>query len=205
MTWISPTGHNDPSSEWSYESRAFDERTSSSTYSKIPPLSWSGFLELTHDALDCDKIRFYALSEWHFEWIDVDIYYEGDWHHVHEGFFADRTWVEKNIPEGQKSVTAARIRFYNELENEVLRARLYEFDFWEVELPPPPPITKLLHVRHPALLTITHKRNGVIIDQKTNLSSLDDQYLTKQVGLDVEKGDYIEATTVAGILYKHLV
>jgi len=62
-----------------------------------------------------------------------------------------------------------------------------------------------LHVRHPAVKSFTQKRNGLTIRAEDNLSSLDDQYLTKQVGLDVEQGDEIEATTVAGILYKHLV
>ena len=74
---------------------------------------------------------------------------------------------------------------------------------WSLYIPPPPPITRLLHVRHPALLTVVHKRQGQIITAYDTLSSLDDEYLTKQVGLDVEKGDEIEATTVAGILYKY--
>ncbi|MBA7577278.1 hypothetical protein ES708_19125 [subsurface metagenome] len=62
-----------------------------------------------------------------------------------------------------------------------------------------------LYVRHPAIKSFNQKRNGIIIRAEGNLSSLDDHYLTKQVELDVEKGDEIEATTVAGILYKHLV
>jgi len=62
-----------------------------------------------------------------------------------------------------------------------------------------------LHVRHPAVKSFTQKRNGSIIRAEDNLSSLDGQYLTKQVGLDVEQGDELEATTVAGILYKYLV
>lgn len=62
-----------------------------------------------------------------------------------------------------------------------------------------------LHIRHPAIKSFTQKRNGIIVRAEDNLSSLDDQYLTKQVGLDVEGGDEIEATTVAGILYKFLL
>jgi hypothetical protein len=62
-----------------------------------------------------------------------------------------------------------------------------------------------LHVRHPAIKSFTQKRNGLIVRAEDNLSSLDDEYLTGQVGLDVEKGDTIEATTVAGISYRHLV
>jgi len=62
-----------------------------------------------------------------------------------------------------------------------------------------------LHVRHPALLTVVQKRQEQIVKAYDTLSSLDQEYLTGQVGLDVEKGDEIEATTVAGILYKHRV
>jgi hypothetical protein len=68
-----------------------------------------------------------------------------------------------------------------------------------------PLITRTLHVRHPALLTVVHRRGQLIIREYHDLSSLDEQYLTKQVGLDVAKGDEIEATTVAGISYRHLV
>ncbi|MBA7659671.1 hypothetical protein ES703_67658 [subsurface metagenome] len=68
-----------------------------------------------------------------------------------------------------------------------------------------PPVPGLLHVRHPAIKSFSQKRKGIIVRADDDLSSLDDQYLTKQVGLDVHPGDEIEATTVAGILYKHLV
>jgi len=63
----------------------------------------------------------------------------------------------------------------------------------------------LIHVRHPALLTVIHRRGELISNGYGNLSSLDDEYLTKQVGLDVEVGDSIEATTLPGITYKREV
>jgi len=56
-----------------------------------------------------------------------------------------------------------------------------------------------LHVRHPALLTVVQKRGELTVRGYDTLSSLDEEYLTKQVGLDVEEGDSIKATTVAGI------
>lgn len=63
----------------------------------------------------------------------------------------------------------------------------------------------LLHVRHPALMTVIHKRGGVIIGGYDTLSSLDYQYLTGQVGLDVVAGDFIEAITLPGIKYYYEV
>lgn len=76
---------------------------------------------------------------------------------------------------------------------------------WILPSPPPPIITRLLHVRHPALLTVVHKRGEVIIRGYDTLSSLDDEYLTGQVGLDVADGDVIEVTTLAGLAYRYQV
>lgn len=61
----------------------------------------------------------------------------------------------------------------------------------------------LLHVRHPALLKVVHKRGELTINGYDTLSSLDEEYLTKQVGLDVEVGDLIKATTLPGIDYAY--
>ncbi|MBA7551682.1 hypothetical protein ES705_44230 [subsurface metagenome] len=58
-----------------------------------------------------------------------------------------------------------------------------------------------LHVRHPALLAVVHKRGELTVREYDTLSSLDKEYLTGQVGLDVEAGDTIEATTLPGISY----
>lgn len=63
----------------------------------------------------------------------------------------------------------------------------------------------LVHVRHPALLTVVHKRGEATIHEYENLSSLDEEYLTKQVGIDVEAGDTIKATTVGGIEYNYTI
>lgn len=78
------------------------------------------------------------------------------------------------------------------------------FQEWEVvSIPASKEAT--LHVRHPGLLSVIQKRNGVTVKGYDTLSSLDGEYLTKQVGLDVEAGDTIEATTIAGISKSYLV
>lgn len=69
---------------------------------------------------------------------------------------------------------------------------------WFIIIPPPTLETRLLHVRHPALLTVSQKRGGILIKGYDTLSSLDEQYLTGQVGLDVQPGDEVEVTTIAG-------
>ncbi len=65
--------------------------------------------------------------------------------------------------------------------------------------------TAILHVRHPALLAVVHKRGELTVREYENLSSLDKEYLTGQVGLDVEAGDSIETTTLPGIDYRFKV
>jgi len=78
------------------------------------------------------------------------------------------------------------------------------FETWAV-VAGTPPVLGLIHVRHPALMSIVHKRGELTIKEYDTLSSLDDEYLTKQVGLDVEKGDVIKATTLPGLEYPYEV
>jgi len=76
-----------------------------------------------------------------------------------------------------------------------------EYGKYEVE----EKIAGLFHVRHPALLTVVHKRDSLVVSGYDTLSSLDGEYLTKQVGIDAHVGDSIEATTLPGIESFYLV
>lgn len=130
--WVSPTGFIDPGNMWRDETKAYDEDTDSPAINDIPTKQWSSYLELTHAALSCDKVQFWAYYDARYiTQISVDVYYDGAWHNIYEGSFADREWVEKTIPAGTKSVTAARVKFYNN-HTAVYNAFLFEFDFWEV-------------------------------------------------------------------------
>jgi len=79
------------------------------------------------------------------------------------------------------------------------------FEVWSADQAGPYLKKGILHVKHPALLTVVHKRGELIVSGYDTLSSLDDEYITGQVGLDVEAGDHIEATTLCGIKYTYLV
>ncbi len=59
----------------------------------------------------------------------------------------------------------------------------------------------LLHIRHPALLSGEHRRDGKLLEEWTNLSNLDEEYLTGQVGIDVSSGDELKFATIAGVEY----
>jgi len=129
MGWVSPTGHNDPNSKWSWEENAYDDNTSSLAGSTTSGYTWTAYLELTIEAINCSKIRYYANQYPTYGWdIDVDVYKDDEWVDVYQGSCAVGQWVEKSFNEG--SVTKARVRFYNTY-NQQASAHLYEFDFWK--------------------------------------------------------------------------
>lgn len=128
--WVIPTS----GSGWTYNYRARDNDLATWASNTVQPQTWSPFIYLTHAAIDCDKIRFYALRYSNsIDTIDIDVYYEDDWHHVYQGGYADRVYVEKSIPEGTKSVTQVRASIYNRSVDTAKSARIYEIHFWEVE------------------------------------------------------------------------
>lgn len=128
MAWISPTGHNDPFSDWSNEASAYDDNLATRAYST--GAGWTEFLELSHTGILCNKVRFYANTQYiGGRKITIQVYYQGSWHLVYEGSFTPLTWVEKELPSMQL-VTKAQVRLYHGQSG---YRRLHEFDFWEVE------------------------------------------------------------------------
>lgn len=123
MGWISPTGHNDPDGDWSYETRAYDDDLVKWAYE-----NGTGYLELTHAALLCDKVRFYTEGWYGTHTLDLDVYYGGAWHNIYSANPPEDQWVEVAIG-STESVTAARVKassssnvhLFNELDfNEVI-------------------------------------------------------------------------------------
>ena len=79
MSFINPTGHDDPSGVWSQETHAYDNirnYTENYAYASISPNSWSGFLVLTHSSFRCTGLRFWAYNDGSYL-IDIDTYYGG--------------------------------------------------------------------------------------------------------------------------------
>lgn len=113
-TWISPTGHIDASGNWLLPENAYDGNVSNAAMEVIATESWGDYLQLLINATNIDKIKFYA---YYFspgiDQVDIDVYYEGDWHDVYEGAYASQEWVEKDILAGVSLISKARVRFYN--------------------------------------------------------------------------------------------
>lgn len=126
--WVSPTGAS--GSGWTDTAKAYDDNTATDAYVKISGPAWSNYIELTHAALDCSVLRFWAWSTVgdNTIQIDLDVYYASAWHDVYEGAFSHLAWVEKELGDTY-TVTKARVRFYWNQAGDLEYARLYEFDF----------------------------------------------------------------------------
>ena len=129
--WQSPTGHNDPETQWTNPTNAYDNDEGTSAVDNIAATSWGDWLELTIAALNCNKVRFYATySGLGIDEIDLEVYYSGAWHGVYQGSYASNEWVEKALG-GIYSVTQARVKFHNAAAWAV-DTYFFEFDFNQV-------------------------------------------------------------------------
>jgi len=135
-TWTSPTSHIDADGKWSNEENVYDGDIATYSFNDILAASWGSYLILLINEESIDKVRFYAhYGALDVNIVDIDVYYDGDWHDVYEGDFSDKEWVEKDIPAGAQLVSKARIRFYNDSASRYLEG-VYEFQFDTAEVTP---------------------------------------------------------------------
>jgi hypothetical protein len=73
--WISPTGYLDPSSQWSTETKAYDDNTGSYA-SHLGAVGWRGFLQFNiSSAIYCDRVRVFSdFDTYYIDRISIDIY-----------------------------------------------------------------------------------------------------------------------------------
>ena len=141
MAWISPTGWNDIDDAWKKFSlitfdwtdppdNINDGNVVTGSGSMTSGESWSSFYGLTISEISCNSVRLYATKATFQGDVDLDVYYDGDWHHIYQGAYDDSDWVEK-VLDDTYVVTAARLRFYNNYGSS-WRLRLHEFEFFQV-------------------------------------------------------------------------
>ena len=134
--WVSPTSHIDPDSVWVYEESAYDGNISTYARVWIEANSWSGYLHLLINQVNIDTVKFYTTyNPVYVTKIDVDVYYEEDWHDVYEGAVATNVWVEKAVLAGTKLISKARVRLYNNAGSGAY-TQLNEFQFNTAEATP---------------------------------------------------------------------
>lgn len=133
-SWVSPTGFVD--GVWTDEPLAYDENTETYAYGAVPKGDWSGYIEFSIDAINCNKVRAWVnegiinVSNW-----EVDVYYSGAWNNI---FTGSEPLYEQYVefPIGStESVTGMRLRTYS-TKADSAGALVYEVDFDEVAAVP---------------------------------------------------------------------
>jgi|GEM_PF-2892204 len=131
MGWVSPTGFVDGGGTWASETLAYDEDTGTYAYEDIGAAGWGNYLELTHSAIDCDKVQIWSgRSTGNITDIEVDVYYDSAWHNIYSGPGTFDAWVEYPVGSTQ-SISALRARYYTDKKSR--QARIHEADFNEFE------------------------------------------------------------------------
>jgi len=158
MGWVSPDGFLDPSSGWTTEENAYDDNEG--TLANNVWSNWGDYLELTlSSSISCDKVQIYIAdvspsppyNRFNPD-IDIDVFWGGSYHNIFSGTVTKDTWVEKAIG-SIETVDKAQVK-----SNTVqYHTRLYEFDFWEVEVVPPTYIPKVIMVQCSPMA----KKNGI--------------------------------------------
>ncbi|MBA7567059.1 hypothetical protein ES708_08759 [subsurface metagenome] len=137
MGWVSPTAFSDPSAHWVNEPNIYDGSLATRcTGNTRVAYSWSDYLELTLAAINSDNARLYPRYTTARKW-EVDVYKDDAWVNVHSGDYGSlvaNNWNE--FPFTQGTVSKVRIRWQHNAVSDI-SCDLYEFEFWEVELPPP--------------------------------------------------------------------
>jgi len=136
MAWVSPTGHSDPDSGWTDETKAYDGNLA--TFAVSPGNQSDKYLVLTRSVLLCDKVRIFACWDEEGDEVDaenccVDVYYSGAWHNIFGGQYGEtitaNVWTEMEIGSTQ-TVTQARVKSGG--RPTVIDFRVKEFEFNEV-------------------------------------------------------------------------
>ena len=116
MGWMSPTGFVDGGGTWTDETLAYDEDTVTYATETIGAVGWGNYLELTHLAINCDKVQVWSSYQASIDLIEVDVYYGGAWHNIYSGAVTVGQYVEYAIG-SEQSVTAMRIRYHTTKAN----------------------------------------------------------------------------------------
>ena len=126
--YVSPTGN--VANSWSNPTNAYDENTGSYATRNTYTETWSSYLELTHAALQCSKVRIWHNSSLSFfTSVTVDVYYGGSWVNIYAGVFAIGAYTEYSVGSTQ-SITAMRVCYYNAALT-TKTASIAEADFYE--------------------------------------------------------------------------
>jgi len=209
LSWVSPTGFEDPAGEWIDEELAYDEDVESRARTVVDPKDWGDFLYLTHPGMSSDRLRIMVWIHSRISSIDLDVLRGGVWVNVYQGAIVggilDRVWVTKTFTEGV--VTKARMRFYNSDASNNYFAHVREFDFWDTVLASSTQARLVGAVRSP--YTVEARLVGAVSlpysVEARHVGSVRSPYIVKagNVGV-VEAGMYPALINPLGLHHGHL-
>ncbi|MFH1188873.1 MAG: type II secretion system protein [bacterium] len=130
--WVLPIGYQDPGSQWTTETLAYDNNTGTYATNTYGSAGLGQFIVFTlTNPITSDRIRVnadYLNSD--INYVDIDVYLDGAWTDVFQG--GDEStwncqWVELTFPKG--TVTQARFRYNYKVGG--FWYWLYEFQFYQ--------------------------------------------------------------------------
>jgi len=192
MSWVTPTGHNDPDDKWSFEEYAYDGETGP----WYAVTTFTGYyLELTlTSAIDCDKTRIWVGAPSGDAYIDVDVYYDGAWNNIHSGAITESQWVELSIG-ATKSVNKARVKW----NSGTVQIEVYEFAFGQVL-----EVSRERNILYDSVLKLSKTRN-IVYDSVLELSKTRDILYDLVLELSKERNilydSVLEVSKERNILY----
>ena len=110
--WLLPA--SETANGWSDSINSYDNDTGTRSSYTIPNKSWSPYIEYSFSSRPVAAIRYYVDTVFpaQGDLIDIDLYYDGDWHDYHQDAPTDVSWQTINGAD-ISSVTGARVRIYN--------------------------------------------------------------------------------------------
>lgn len=134
MAWLKPTGN--VANGWQDPTYAYDDNTGTSSKYDVPKTSYSPWLELTHSAIECSKVRVYSSRESaNIADIQVEVWrteYEA-WDNIYDGTLDTVDQYVEYEMGYTDIISAVRVRYYNNHGVQSRLAYVVEADFWEVE------------------------------------------------------------------------
>lgn len=114
---------------WTDEGNVIDGNTATYAYVSNPGASWTGYLELYVPSISCTKIRYWWTETVNntADDLEIDLYYDGAWNSiVSDSTAGEGAYAEAAIG-ATKTVTAARIRFYGDINGGSFRLHSVQF------------------------------------------------------------------------------
>ena len=110
--WISPNDWSGAS--WANGQNAYDgDRITTWASCSVPAGQWGGFIEFTLPPADCDRIRVFNWNDTSIlTLVDVDVWYDGEWHHAYQGSYTTGSYKEIALDDVH-TISKVRIRYWN--------------------------------------------------------------------------------------------